>query len=135
MALRAVGSGINGLQQENASLKAENVALKDRLEITNFALSDLNTKAKDLENDKACLTSLEILYQDYFQSNENGSNKQNSAASSSDVNTAPWLKPPSPCNFSKSADSNTEISNRFESLVCAGDNEESDIKETLNKKI
>ena len=124
---------INGLRQENASLKAGNIALKARLDTTCFELSDLTTKVKDLENDKACLkTSLKILYKDYFQyqdcfqSNENGSNKQNSVASSSAVNSSPWLKPSSTCNFCKSADSNIEISNTFESLGCEGDTKESD---------
>ena len=46
---------INGLRHENISLKEENKILKDRLETTRFALADLNTKVKDLENEKACL--------------------------------------------------------------------------------
>ena len=46
---------INGLRHENISLKEENKTLKDRLETTRFALADLNTKVKDLENEKACL--------------------------------------------------------------------------------
>jgi len=114
--------------------------LKDRLDTTCFALSDLTTKVKDLENEKACLTtSLKILYQDYFQqhdyfqSNENGSSNRNSAASSSADNSGLWLKPSSTCNFSNRADSNIEISNRFESLVCESDNEESDQQGTLSK--
>ena len=124
---------INGLRHENISLKEENKTLKDRLETTRFALADLNTKIKDLENKKACLiTSLKILYQDYFQSNENGSNNKESAASSSVVNIGPWLKPSSTCKSSKTADSNIQISNRFESLDCEGDVEESDDPETLN---
>ena len=62
---------INGLRHENISLKEENKTLNDRLETTRFALADLNTKVKDLENEKACLiTSLKILDQDYIQSNE-----------------------------------------------------------------
>ena len=106
---------INGLRHENISLKEENKTLKDRLETTRFALADLNTKVKDLENEKACLiTSLKILYQDYFPSNENGSNNKESAASSSAVNGGPWLKPSSTCKSSKTADSNIQISNRFE---------------------
>ena len=43
------GEYVSGLLQENASLKAENIALKDRLDTTCFALSDLTTKVKDLE--------------------------------------------------------------------------------------
>ena len=124
---------INGLQHENISLKEENKTLKDRLEKTRFALADLNTKVKDLENEKACLiTSLKILYQDYFQSDENGFNNKESAASSSAVNSGPWLKPSSTCKSSKTVDSNIQISNRFESLDCEGDVEESDDPETLN---
>ena len=124
---------INGLRHENISLKEENKTLKDRLETTRFALADLNTKVKDLENEKACLiTSLKILYQEYFQSNENGSNNKESAASSSAVNIGPWLKPSSTCKSSKTADLNIQISDRFESLDCEGDVEESDDPETLN---
>ena len=64
---------INGLRHENISLKEENKSLKDRLETTRLALADLNTKAKDLENEKACLiASLKILNQDCFHSNDNG---------------------------------------------------------------
>mgnify|MGYP002804680612 FL=1 len=54
-------------------------------------------------------------------------------ASSSAVDSGPWLKPSSTCNFSKSADSNIEISNRFESLGCEGNTEESDQQETINR--
>ena len=72
---------INGLRHENTSLKEENKTLKDRLETTRFALANLNTKVKDLENEEARLiTSLKMLHQDYFQSNENGSNNKESAA-------------------------------------------------------
>ncbi len=47
-----------------------------------MALSDLNTKVKELENEKACLTtSLKILYQDFNQSPEHCFNKQEAAAS------------------------------------------------------
>ena len=76
--------------------------------------------------------NLKILYQDYFQSNENGSNNKESAASSSAVNIGPWLEPSSTCKSSKTADSNIQISNRLESLDCEGDVEESDDPETLN---
>ncbi len=73
---------VNSLRHENASLKDENRALKDSLEISKFALSDLNTKVKELENEKACLTtSLKILYQDFNQSPEHCFNKQEAAAS------------------------------------------------------
>ena len=124
---------INGLRYENISLKEENKTLKDRLETTRFAFADLNTKVKDLENEKACLiTSLKILYQDYFQSDENGLENKESAASSSAVNSGPWLKPSSTCKSTKTVDSNIQIFNRFESLDCEGDVEESDDPETLN---
>ena len=107
--------------------------MKDSLETTRFALSDLNTKVKDLENEKACLiASLKLLYQDYFQSNVNSSNNAESAASSSAVNSGPWLKPSSTCKSSKTVDSNIQISNRFECLDCEGDVEDSDDQETLN---
>ena len=119
---------IKGLRLENISLKEENKTLKDRLETTRFALADLNTKVKDLKNEKACLiTSLKILHQDYFQSDENGLNNKESAASSSAVNSGPWLKPSSTCKSSKSVDSNIQICNKFESLDCKGDD-----PETLN---
>ena len=96
------GGYINGLRHENKTLK-------DRLETTRFALADLNTKVKDLENEKACLiTSLKILHQDYFQSDENGLNNKESAASSSAVNSGPWLKPSSTCKSSKTVDSNIQ---------------------------
>ena len=49
--------GMNILRQENASLKVENEALKDSLYTAKFALSDLNTKVKDLEHEKASLKS------------------------------------------------------------------------------
>ena len=124
---------INGLRHENISLKEENKTLKDKLETTRFASVDLNTKVKDLENEKACLiTSLKILNQDYSQSNENGFNNKESAPSSSAVNSGPWLKPSSTCKSSKTADSNIQISNRFENLDCEGDVEESDDPENLN---
>ena len=104
---------VDGLRQENASLKAENIVLKDKLDTTRFALSDLTTKVKDLENDKERLTSsLKILYQDYFQhedhfqSNNNGSSKQNPTASNSKGNSGPWIKPSLASNFSASAESN-----------------------------
>ena len=117
---------INGLRHENISLKEENKTLKDRLETTRFALADLNTKVKDLENEKACLiTSLKILHQDYFQSDEDGLNNKELVASSLAINSSPWLKPSSTCKSSKTVDSNVQISNRFESLDCEGDVEES----------
>ena len=48
--------------------KEENNALKDSLQITKYALSHLNYKVKDLENQKDCLTTtLKILYQDSHQ--------------------------------------------------------------------
>ena len=73
---------VNSLRHENASLKDENRALKDSLAISKFALSDLNTKVKELENEKSCLTtSLKIIYQDFHQSHEHCSNKQEVAAS------------------------------------------------------
>ena len=45
---------INGLWHENRSVKEENKTCKDRLETTRFALADLNTKVKDLENENIC---------------------------------------------------------------------------------
>ena len=82
---------VNSLRHENASLKDENRALKDSLAISKFALSDLNTKVKELENEKACLTtSLKILYQDFHQSHEHCSNKQEVAAST--VNNCSCVK-------------------------------------------
>lgn len=45
----------------------------------------------------------------------------------------PWSKSPSTCKLSKSADSNIEISNRFESLACEDDVEEFVDQETLKK--
>ena len=114
--------------------------MKDWLETTRFALADLNTKVKDLENEKACLiTSLKILHQDYFQSNENGLHNKELAASSSAINSGPWLKPSSTCKSSKTVDSNVQISNRFESLDCEGDVEEStndqnNLRRNLGKK-
>ncbi|CAB4037565.1 Hypothetical predicted protein [Paramuricea clavata] len=63
--------GMNILRQENASLKVENEALKDSLYTAKFALSDLNTKVKDLEHEKASLTTtLKILYMDFHQAHE-----------------------------------------------------------------
>ncbi len=72
------------------------VHLKDSLEISKFALSDLNTKVKELENEKACLTtSLKILYQDFNQSPEHCFNKQEAAASSpQQIITVHVLNPP-----------------------------------------
>ena len=108
--------------------------MKDRLETTRFALADLNTKVKDLENEEACLiTSLKILHQDYFQPDENGLNNKELVASSSAINSGPWLK------SSKTVDSNVQISNRFESLDCEGDIEEStkdqnNLRANLGKK-
>ena len=62
---------MNILRQENASLKVENKALKDSLYAAKFALSDLNTKVKDLEHEKASLTTtLKILYTDFHQAHE-----------------------------------------------------------------
>jgi regulator of replication initiation timing len=63
--------GMNILRQENASLKVENEALKDSLYTAKFPLSDLNTKVKDLEHEKASLTTtLKILYTDFHQAHE-----------------------------------------------------------------
>ena len=63
---------MNILRQENASLKVENEALKDSLYTAKFALSDLNSKVKDLEHEKASLTTtlMKILYTDFHQAHE-----------------------------------------------------------------
>ena len=63
--------GMNILRQENESLKVENEALKDSLYTAKFVLSDLNTKVKYLEHEKASLTTtLKILYTDFHQAHE-----------------------------------------------------------------
>jgi predicted nuclease with TOPRIM domain len=62
---------MNILRQVNASLKVENEALKDSLYTAKFSLSDLNTKVKDLEHEKASLTTtLKILCTDFHQAHE-----------------------------------------------------------------
>ncbi|CAB4028999.1 Hypothetical predicted protein, partial [Paramuricea clavata] len=46
-----------GVDSSKLLLQDEIRALKDSLAISKFALSDLNTKVKELENEKACLTT------------------------------------------------------------------------------
>ncbi len=59
-------------------IKTENEALKDSLYTAKFALSDLNTKVKDLEHEKASLTTtLKIsYYTDFHQAHEACSKQQ-----------------------------------------------------------
>lgn len=69
------------LRQENLSLKEENQALKDSLFTAKFALSDLNSKIKELENEKASLTTtLKILYEDFHQAHKTCPKQQDLAS-------------------------------------------------------
>ena len=52
-------------------IKEENQALKDSLFTAISALSDLNTKIKELENEKVSLTTtLKIFYEDFYQAHK-----------------------------------------------------------------
>ena len=44
--------------RENAKLKEENEALRERVQNLGYTMSDLNTKFKDLENEKMSLTTV-----------------------------------------------------------------------------
>ena len=53
------------LSKYNNSLKLENDELRDRLQVVTLALSDLNQKLKDVENEKlSFVTALKILHQE-----------------------------------------------------------------------
>ena len=55
----------NDLQSENLLLKQENEALKERIANLSLAMSDLNTKVKDCENEKLSLvTAIKIIQAD-----------------------------------------------------------------------
>ncbi|CAB3986497.1 Hypothetical predicted protein [Paramuricea clavata] len=61
----------NTLRQENLSVKEENQALKDSLFTATSALSDLNAKIKELENENVNLTTtLKICYDDFHQAHK-----------------------------------------------------------------
>ena len=65
------GDYMSSLWQENLSLKEENQALKDSLFTAKSTLSDLNTKIKELENEKVSLTTtLKIFYEDFYQAHK-----------------------------------------------------------------
>ena len=53
----AVEQFTNELRGENAKLKKENECLIDRLITVSYTVGDLNTKIKDLENEKASLVA------------------------------------------------------------------------------
>ena len=62
---------MSSLWQDNLSLKEENQALKDSLFTAKSSLSDLNTKIKELENEKVSLTTtLKIFYEDFHQADK-----------------------------------------------------------------
>ena len=61
------------IKEENAELKAENVSLKERVDYTTFAMSDLNTKLKLIEKEKQSLvTALKILQVKELDNNGHG---------------------------------------------------------------
>ena len=54
------------LQRENSQLKKENEALRDRINTVSYVVADLNTKIKDVENEKSSLlTAIQFIYDGY----------------------------------------------------------------------
>ena len=54
------------IMKENSNLKEENKSLKKRVEIWSYTMPDLNTKVKDLEDEKQSLiTAMKILQYEY----------------------------------------------------------------------
>lgn len=74
----------NALENENGRLKEQNLLLTDKLNTVSYIVSDLNTKIKDLEDEKASLvTTIKIINDEYSRGNSKADTPKESQSTQS----------------------------------------------------
>ena len=120
---------VNHITEENIALKAENAALKEKVDYTVLIMSDLNTKLKLLEEEKQSLiTALNIL-----QVNEFKSNTQNPGQYVL-VNIQNEKSQPEQLEISSDSEYNIPLANRYSTLADEGKLNEDESEQTTQQQ-
>ena len=119
---------IGCIQRENVKLKHDNETLRERAENLSYIASDLNTKVKQLENEKECLITALGLLKSNLSEQQKATDDQTIKGLNKGADDCHGCK-----SFSASSiNSSNETGNRFESLIYV-DDDELDHQETPHK--
>lgn len=120
---------VNHITEENIALKAENAALKEKVDYTVLIMSDLNTKLKLLEEEKQSLiTALNILQVNEFKSNTQNPGQYVLA------NIQNEKSQPEQLEISSDSEYNIPLANRYSTLADEGKLNEDESEQTTQQQ-
>ena len=120
---------VNHITEENIALKAENAALKEKVDYTVLIMSDLNTKLKLLEEEKQSLiTALNILQVNEFKNNTQNPGQYVLA------NIHNEKSQPEQLEISSDSEYNIPLANRYSTLADEGKLNEDESEQTTQQQ-